>query len=102
MWLWLVVVCAAVVAFLTLIEKLSELIRVLRRIESRLTLLWPLEEEKELLSQPLDRKSDILKRAMHPDAWSNRLLRIQELGRSKDDQKRYWRDREEDNKEYRS
>jgi hypothetical protein len=101
MWLWLVVVSLAFVAFLALIEKISELIRLLRRIESRLTLHWPLDEEEELLSEPLDIRFDILKRALHPDTWSNRWLRIQELGLYKDDPKRYWKDRKQDNKEYR-
>ncbi len=100
-WFALVIVSLAILAVRHIAEKLAEIARVLNRIESRLTLLNPLEEERNFLEHPLDAKARIVKRAMPPDTWSNRWLELQEIGLYKQNPKHFWKDRTADNKEYR-
>ena len=52
-------------------DKVSEIVRILRRIESRLTLLQPLEEEKKTFEREWIVKAHIQDRAIHPDVWNN-------------------------------
>lgn len=75
-----VLIVIACIAVLWIGDTLSKLLRTLRRIEARLTLLYPMDEEKTLMDQGIATLRGGLKdRAMHPDIWISKVVK-QEYG----------------------
>ncbi len=72
----LILICAAFAAgFLFEISLLlRELIRTMRRIEARLTLLKPLESEAKSIRDDLHLRVTIEERATQPDIWSHKTV----------------------------
>ena len=66
---------AILLVLLWLGDKVADLTRTLKRIEARLTLISPLDEEKTLLDKGIATLEGGLKdRAMHPDIWSSQAI----------------------------
>jgi hypothetical protein len=69
-------VVAVLIVLLWLGEKITELLRTLKRIEARLTLLSPLDEEKTLMDEGLvTLRGGLRNRAMHPDIWVSQAIK---------------------------
>jgi hypothetical protein len=64
----MVVVCMGIVA---LFDMGRELVKTLKRIDARLALISPLQEEQKVFDEPHGFlvRSDIRDRAIHPDVW---------------------------------
>ena len=83
----------AAFAVLWIGNRLTDLVRTLKRIESKLTLLKPLDAEKETLDRDVLTKAHIQDRALHPDIWISNIvrergdLRGEEWKRVRDDQR---------------
>jgi hypothetical protein len=67
----------AVVFFLLvlLVETGREMLRTLKRIEARFTLVNPLEEEQKTLKEDFMTKAHIQDRALHPDIWIHQCVK---------------------------
>ncbi len=72
----LVLVMAVAVSLLWLGEKIVDLLRTLKRIEARLTLLAPLDEEKTMMNDcAATLRGGLKDRAMHPDIWLSKAIK---------------------------
>jgi hypothetical protein len=76
----------------------KELIKTLKRIEARLVLTSPLEEERKVFEERLGYvvRTDIRDRAIHPDVWWHQYYdEIKDLkGKELKEAKGIWRSRE--------
>jgi hypothetical protein len=71
-----VLIFVACIALLWIGDKISQLLRTLRRIEARLTLLNPLDEEKTLMDKGIATlRGGLEDRAMHPDIWISKIVK---------------------------
>ena len=71
---WLIALGIVVaITSLLLLDVAKDLLRTLKRIEARMTLLNPIEEERKVLEGTgilsLSTRCDIRDRAIHPDIW---------------------------------
>jgi hypothetical protein len=83
----------AAFAVLWIGDKITDLVRTLKRIESRLTLLSPLDVEAKTLDRDVLTKASVRDRAIHPDIWISNVvsergdLRGEEWKKVRDDQR---------------
>jgi len=76
-WVQVGLLVIAVFSLLRASDALVEMLRTIRRIESRLTLLMPLESEEKLLQEKWLIKAHIRDRAVHPDIWISEIIKEQ-------------------------
>jgi hypothetical protein len=74
MWVQIALLALIVILLLSLSDKLAELLRTLKRIESRLTLISPLDAEKKSLERDWIVGAHIRDRAIHPDIWISDMV----------------------------
>lgn len=77
MWLQTALVALIAILLLGISEKLSNLLKTLRRLESRLTLLKPLDVEEKSMERSWPVKISIRDRAIHPDIWISDIVNEQ-------------------------
>ena len=71
---WPIVIVIGVVLGMVLVDIGREALRTLKRIEARLTLVNPLEEEQKTLKEDFMTKAHIRDRALHPDVWNHQCF----------------------------
>lgn len=73
---WMLLLGAVIfILFVSLVEASREMLRTLKRIEARLALVSPLEEEQKILKEDFMTKAYIRDRALHPEVWIHQCFK---------------------------